>query len=86
MRSPVKQFESICSDRDELKWDGICCPVSSVNAKHMLLVEAVQPFVEAAKHIPDGTSPDETLHSTFPPLGLFIGDFYNLLRTLRLTK
>jgi len=86
MRSSVKQFESICSDRAELTWDGICCPASSISTKYMLLVEAVQPFVEAAKLIPQGTSPDDTVYALCPPLGLFVGDFYTLVCTLTSIK
>jgi len=82
MRSPVKQFESICQDRDELKWDGLCCPVSAIADKYNSLLVALQPFIEAAKQIPEGTSPDDTAYSVFPPLGLFVGDFYSLLSTV----
>jgi hypothetical protein len=82
MRSPVKQFESICLDH-ELKWGGVSRPIApDLVVKYNLLLAAVQPFIEAAKHIPEGTSPDETIYGTFPPLGLFVGDFYNLLSAL----
>jgi len=86
MRSTVKQFESVCQDQDELQWNTACCSASVVTTKHTLLVEAMQPFMEAARHIPEGTSPDETVYEVFPPLGLFVGDFYKLVNTLKKTK
>lgn len=82
MRSPVKQFESICSDRSELKWDGVCCLVSFTTLKYKLLLDAVQPFVEAAQYIPEGTSPDDDI-GCIPRSCFSIGDFYNLLKAVK---
>jgi len=86
MRLFVKQFESICQDQSELGWDGVCCPISPTMTKHNLLLAAVHPFIEAAKQIPEGTSPDDTLHSVFPPVGLFIEDFYRLVAAVNINK
>jgi hypothetical protein len=83
MRSQRKQFESICQDSKELNWVGVGHPIlSRFDSKHELLLEALQPFIEAANQIPEGTSPDETVYSVFPPMGLFVGDFYKLLTVL----
>ena len=82
MRSPVKQFDSICSDRNELKWDGVCCPISSITSSYKLLLAAIQPFVEAAKYIPEGTSPNDDI-SCIPRSCFCVGDFYSLVKALK---
>jgi hypothetical protein len=65
-----------------LKWDGVCCPVSAVTVKYAAILEAVQPFVEAAKYIPDGTAANEDI-SCIPRSCFCIGDFYKLLNAIK---
>jgi hypothetical protein len=46
------------------------------------LLDAVQPFVEAAQYIPEGTSPDDDI-GCIPRSCFSIGDFYNLLKAVK---
>ena len=85
MRSLVKQFESICHTSPGLKWDGGCCSISAITVKYVLLLEAVRPFVEAAKYIPKGTPANEDI-GCIPRSCFCIGDFYNLLDLVDLSR
>ena len=82
MRSPVKQFESICQDH-ELKWEGLSHPiVSDLIVKYNALIAALEPFIDAAQYIPEGMSPDEDI-SCIPRSCFCVGDFYSLLKALK---
>jgi len=80
--SPIKIFEAVC-DQSELEWAGASQPVFSILTRYKLLLAAIQPFVDAANDIPNGTPTEDTVYSLFPPIALCVGDFYNLMATVK---
>ena len=78
MRSRIKQFESICQEH-ELNWNSRSrSAVSDFIHKYSVLLDALRPFVEAAKHIPAGALPNDDI-GCIPRSCFCVGDFYKLL-------
>jgi hypothetical protein len=75
------KFDAICRT-DELKWQGTKQQSSYLAIKYNMLLTAIQPFLEAAKYIPENASPNEDI-SVIPQSCFCIGDFYKLIDALK---